>query len=82
MEKRFRLVDAPPRGDVLYAENFVGYRVFLGYIQSYSINGPEEREVGLRPSGDIVTEVIRPARVKFTLDTGIIIECPIEAVER
>lgn len=81
MEKRFKFVETGSfLGGELYAVNGP-CSVFLGNVATYQIAPFEERAVGITGGGHIVMETLKPAMVKFVLDTAITIECPIETVE-
>lgn len=81
MKKRFKLCIPDSGYPYLCSAGSENFANCLGYIQTVQSIPENSRQVAIG-GGQVVTEVIRPARVKFTLDTDITIECPIEAVER
>ena len=80
--KRFKYVDDGSfPGGSLYAVNGP-CSVFLGNVASYQITPAEERSVGITGGGHMIMETLKPAVVKFVLNTAITVECPITEVEK
>lgn len=81
MKKRFKVCIPDSGYPYLCSVDSEGILTHLGDLQTVQSIPENSRQVAIG-GGAVATQILKPARVKFTLDTDIIIECPIEAVER